>query len=270
MKPPAPPARRGTASRGGPRPASSAHARGPATAPPPPPEPWSDKDLARLERLLDEVPAPLQPMELSVLDGFLVGVALQPRPVPLSAWWPWVLDAESARQAPASFDGHALLATVQRRLRELSQAIALRQWFDPWVFELDDGDEDDADDEGTDEAAEDDEDVDDAAPARSLASEAVVPWVAGFSLATELFPELTALDAQRLLEPLAQLYMHLDPEDLEDADALQDEIDSLEPPAELAEAVESLVRASLLLADVSQPRSAPAPGARPARRPSRR
>ena len=57
----------------------------------------------------------------------------------------------------------------------------------------------------------------------------------------------------QLLEPLAGLYQFLDPEDLEDADELLAEIETLEPPATLDEAVEDLVRATLLMADVSLP-----------------
>jgi uncharacterized protein len=125
-----------------------------------------------------------------------------------------------------------LHALVRRRHAELERTIAQRQWFDPWVWELDE----------------------DASP-----SEAVMPWVAGFATAMEFFPALMRLDGPALLEPLAQLFMHLDPEDLEDADELLAEIETLEPPADMAEAVEMLVRASLLLADVSRPRQAHPP-----------
>jgi len=190
-----------------------------------------------LQSLLDEAAGPTEPLDVSMLDGFLVGVILQPRPVALSAWWPWVLDSEKG-QARADGDDQDLLHLVQRRHGELRQAIHDRQWFDPWVFELDE----------------------DASP-----SDTVLPWVAGFALAADVFPGLMNLDEGQLTEPLAQLYMHLDPDDLEDADALLEEIESLEPPEELEEAVESLVRASLLLADVSQPRpQARAAGGRPA------
>ena len=60
-------------------------------------------------------------------------------------------------------------------------------------------------------------------------------------------------------------------DDLEDADELIETIDSLEPPADLAEAVEGLVRATLLLADVGRPVRKPAGPQRvhPARRKSR-
>ena len=82
-------------------------------------------------------------------------------------------------------------------------------------------------------------------------SDPAYPWVAGFAAALETFPALLGNDESVLLEPLALLYRHLDPEDLDDADTLLAEIEALEPPADLAAAVEELVRATLLLADVA-------------------
>jgi uncharacterized protein len=49
--------------------------------------------------------------------------------------------------------------------------------------------------------------------------------------------------------------MHFDADDLEDAEALREVIDSLEPPADLAEAAQDLVRSVLLIAEVTRPRS---------------
>ena len=95
-------------------------------------------------------------------------------------------------------------------------------------------------------------------------SEALQPWVAGFAAALDRCPALLALDASELLEPLALLYLHFDPEDLEDADALLEVIETLEPPQDLAEAVQDLVRALMLIADVTRPR-ATAPRRPPAR-----
>jgi uncharacterized protein len=62
-----------------------------------------------------------------------------------------------------------------------------------------------------------------------------------------------------LLEPLSLLYMHFDAADLEDADALRAMIDTLEPPNDLADAVQDLVRSLMLIADVTRPRG----GAKP-------
>ena len=127
---------------------------------------------------------------------------------------------------------------MRRRHAELAAAIGERQWFDPWIYPLDD----------------------DATP-----SEAVLPWVAGFAAAMDLFPALMRLDDPELVEPLALLYRHFDADDLEDADALLAVIETLEPAADLAEAVQDLVRSLMLIADVSRPRTSPPP-AKPRRR----
>jgi uncharacterized protein len=214
------------------------HRRNPGAPPAAAPQQaLTERELAALEAALDAVPAPLEPLDISALDGFLCGVLLQPKRVADATWLPHVSDADG-RPLPAGFDARPLQALARRRHAELDAAIQARQWFDPWVFELD-GDE--------------------ASP-----SDAVVGWVAGFATAMEFFPALMALEAGKLREPLALLYRHLDPDDLEDADDLIEEIESLEPPADLAEAVEDLVKATLLLADVSRP--LPAARSRPGRR----
>jgi uncharacterized protein len=192
--------------------------------------PLTDAEMAELEERLDALPAPLEPLDLSMLDGYLAGVLLQPKPVAEADWWPTVLDVDG-RAAPARLNLAPLQALVRRRHAELNRAIHGRQWFDPWVFELDE----------------------DAEPL-----ETVMPWVAGFATAMELFPALMRQDSPELLEPLAVLYRAFDPDDLEDADDLLAAIEELEPPGDLAEAVESLVNSTLLLADVSRPQSAPA------------
>jgi uncharacterized protein len=196
-------------------------------------EPLSDAELDELQHCLDTVPAPLEALDVSMIDGFLCGVLLQPQPVPASRWLPFVTDADG-RALPRGFDARRLHALVLRRHAELDAAIARRRWFDPWVFELED-------DGGA-----------------TSASDAVYPWVAGFATALESFPGLLAFDAAEINEPLALVYRHLAPEDLEDADELMAEIESLEPPADMGVAVEELVRATLLLADVSRPLPQPA------------
>ena len=203
----------------------------------------SERDIDELQQLLDRVPAPLEPLDVSMLDGFLCGVLVQPVRIPASRWLPHVTDADG-RALPRSFDAARLHDLAQRRHAELDDAIARRQWFDPWVFELESDDED--------------------APTEA---DAVYPWVAGFATAMELFPKLMQRDAQALTEPLALLYRHLDPDDLEDADELLAEIETLEPPEDLGVAVEELVRATLLLADIGRPVPAPAARPRPKRPP---
>ena len=202
------------------------------------PPPLEDADLLRLQALLDALPEPLQPLDVSALDGYLCGVLLQPRPVPHSRWLPHVADLDG-RAAPGGAARDELVALVRRRHAELDAAIGQRQWFDPWIYPLD-GD--------------------------ASVAECVLPWSAGFAAAMELFPELMALDDAELVEPLALLFMHFDRDDLEDADALIAVIDTLEPPADIAEAVQDAVRALMLIADVTRPRAVAAPARRPATR----
>ena len=217
--------------------------------------PLTEDDIERLQAMLDTAPAPLDPLDVSMLDGFLCGVLLQPQAPASERWLRFATDSEG-RALPAAFDAKPLHALVRRRHAELAAAIDARQWFDPWVFELDDPDAPLAD-------ADFDFDEPDANPA----SQAVYPWVAGFALAMLHFPGLMAQDAKAITEPLALLYRHLQADDLEDADELLAEIETLEPPQGLSQAVEELVRATLLLADVSHPRPAAARPARGAQRP---
>jgi uncharacterized protein len=202
------------------------------------PQALDDNEIALLQVLLDRVPQPLQPLDVSAVDGFLCGVLLQPNAVEVSCWWPSVTDVDG-RSLPQGFDARDLQGLVLRRFAQLDQAIAARQWFDPWVFEMD---------------------------AQTSPSETVLPWIAGFAAAMERFPDLMRIDDARLMEPLALLYLHFDPDDLEDAQALQDLIDTLEPPADLGEAVQDIVRSLMLIADITRPA---APIARPEPRPRR-
>lgn len=204
-----------------------------------------DSDIERLQTLLEALPAPLEPLDVSALDGFLCGVLLQPQPVPAGQWLRWVSDVDG-RPAPPGPALDELQALARRRHAELDRAIGRRDWFDPWVFPAGD---DDAEDEGS-------------------AQDAVLPWVAGFAAAMDAFPGLVNHPSPELIEPLALLYLHFDPEDLEDADALLAVIETLEPPADLAEAVQDLVRALMLMADVTRPRAAPPAARKAARHPA--
>ena len=199
-----------------------------ARHPPSAPETEEEAPWQLLQGLLDGVPPPCAPLDVSALDGFLCGVLLQPTALQPAQWLRWVTDIDG-RALPVGFDAKRLHAAVLQRHATLRSAIADRDWFDPWVFELDEA----------------------ASP-----SECVLPWVAGFAAALDRFPGLMQIGDPQLLEPLALIYLHFDADDLEDADALQEVIDTLEPPSDLAEAVQDLVRSVMLLADVTRPRAA--------------
>jgi uncharacterized protein len=217
----------------------------------------SDTEVARLQELLDDlvVATPvLAPLDVSALDGYLCGVLLQPQPVSEPDWLPHVWDAEGRPLPPrAASLTPPLLALVRRRHAALDEAIAQRRWFDPWIFELATSGRQAPTGAATPADAIDGDVV-------SPCSESVLPWVAGFALAIDRFPALMRFDAQALAEPLALLYQHFDPDDLEgleDEPALAAALAEADPPADLAEAAEDLVRAVLLLADVSRPRPQP-------------
>ena len=101
------------------------------------PRPLDDREIDELQRLLDAVPPPLESLDVSALDGFLCGVIVQPRRIAVERWRPFVTDVDG-RPLPPGFDARRLHALVARREAELRGAIERREWFDPWVFELDD------------------------------------------------------------------------------------------------------------------------------------
>ncbi|MDE2397451.1 MAG: YecA family protein [Burkholderiales bacterium] len=186
-----------------------------------------DSEIQALQALLDRVPPPLEPLDTMALDGFLCGVILQPGAAPApERWLKYITDVEG-RTLPRTFPASDLRALVRRRHDELVAAIDARDWFDPWVYALDEV---------------------------ATPSQTVLPWVAGFAAAMDLFPALMRIDDPELIEPLALIYAHFDPDDLEDAEALLAVIETLEPPADLGEAVQDLVRSVMLIADVSRPR----------------
>lgn len=204
--------------------------------PPPDSESLAHDPPASLQALLERIPAPLEPLDVSMIDGYLCGVLLQPTPIPPNRWMPRVFDVDE-RKLPHGLDVAPIQSAVEARHAELAQAIARRDWFDPWIYELDES---------------------------TTASEAVLPWVGGMALALETFTGLTDARDPRATEPLALFYRHFDPDDLEDVEpALAEMIEEIEPAEDLAEAVQDIVRAVMLLADVTRPLQPPHKGRPP-------
>jgi uncharacterized protein len=180
-------------------------------------------DLVALADEIDAWPGPSAPLPLPMVDGFLVGALLQPRRAAFDRCWVAVFEGPAPPRGPAADRLHEAL---RQRHAELDDAIARRQWFDPWILEPEEG---------------------------ASLHDSLYPWVAGFAHAMATFEDLGDTDDPAFDEPLALLYQHLDPDDLEDAEALLEEISALPPPQELSEAVEQLVRATLLIADETRP-----------------
>jgi len=183
-------------------------------------------EFSELQRLLSAIPAPYTPLDISALDGYLVGVLLQqPRPLP-AQWMRWILDEQGRLDVAKSRQTQRLTQLIEKRHAELQQSIDARHWFDPWILTSD-------------------------KPESPRLS--VLPWVLGFTTACEHFPKLTDMNTPELNEALAGIYQHLEISDLEDANDLIAEIETLEYPPNLTEAVEQLVASTLLLADISHP-----------------
>jgi uncharacterized protein len=194
-------------------------------------------DPLEVEDVLGKLPAQFEPLDACALDGFLAGLLLQPRRIEAARWLPFVHDPQG-RPAPTALQAEPSLQRLQqlavRRHEQLDRAIEARQWFDPWVFELD-------------------------APA--TAADAVLPWIEGWAAALEAFPALLQGQQPALREPLAALFCYFDPDDLDDVDDIADLLAEMAPAQTLEDAVEDLVRNTLLIADVTRPlrRAPPAP-----------
>ncbi len=102
--------------------------------------PLSDREIEELDDLLAAVPEAFDPLNVVMLDGFLVGAALQPEPVPLEAVLPYVFDAEARAEAvPADPAVRQRMADlVARQYGYLSACLAAREGFDPIVFSVED------------------------------------------------------------------------------------------------------------------------------------
>jgi uncharacterized protein len=197
--------------------------------------PLTDAEIDELDRLLASVPEDYDPLDVGLLDGFLAGVALNPRSIPEAEWLPRVFDVQG-RAGAAPVDLARATELIRRREREIAAAIAGREAFDPVIFPL-------ADDE-TDEPL---------TGADGIA--ALEPWAAGFMNALETFPGVLEHSDAALWRPLAGVLRHLPAEEQEGELAeLKAAIEREAPLEDLDEALEHLVMAVLEVADVTRPR----------------
>ena len=198
--------------------------------------PLFDRDIAALDELLAGIDAERDPLDVAMLDGFLVGVLLQPDVVLPSAWLPLVFDGEGREAAlPDLPTAQRTIALVMRRYNELAACIVAREPFDPIVFEA-------VDDTGT-------------ALAGKAGIVALAPWAIGFAESLEAFPALAAAaaDDDGFASLLASILRHLPVgPDADDARA-QAEFDRELPLADLDEAIDELVATVLDIADITRP-----------------
>jgi uncharacterized protein len=206
--------------------------------------PLSDGEIGELDQILSAIPDERDPLDVDMMDGFLVGVLLQPDLVPPSAWMPLIFDADG-RDA-ASGDAGAgqerrAAALIMRRHQELAASIAAREPFDPIVFELEDERGEIV--EGKDGIV------------------ALAPWAAGFTNALNAFPSLreAAENDEALAATMMGILRHLpmDPdataESREAFDREQEDIDREVPLADLDDALDELMSCVFEIADITRP-----------------
>ena len=180
----------------------------------------TDAELDELADLLDATPAPLAPLDLLMLDGYLAGVLVQPSVVGPDEWLAPVFDTEG-RVLPDDTDAAWLArctTLIERRKGALNAGISEDGWFDPLVADV--------------------------------ASRSLLPWVAGFQWAQDCFPGLEDTGDDAVGAALARLYRHLPPQD--DAErALVATLDREKPLASVEAAVEDAVNAVVELWDLT-------------------
>ena len=209
----------------------------------------NDAEFAELDELLADIPEPLEPLDIVMLDGFLCALIVQPVLLEADAWLPYVFDAGGHRWGEAQPAAEQLRARslVLRRHAALNRSIAEYGSFDPFILEA--SEEDGAESEA-DVAAEPDPKAQPAEPVLvDPIGEALLPWVAGFEQALQLFPALADLDDPQVSLTLARLFRFL-PEDEQGTAAL---VARERPLASLEDAIAELVACVAELYELTLP-----------------
>lgn len=195
----------------------------------------NDAELDELAALLDATPEPLQPLDVLMLDGYLAGVLVQPRVVPIEEWLPPVFDFER-RALPESTDTAWLTRCknlIERRRDALNAGISEDGFFDPVIVDVDQLPP-----------------VSEYEPSQSPVSRALMPWSAGFQWAQECFPDLEDAADDAVGAALSRIYRHL-PAQADEDSMLIAVLDREQPLKDLDEGLEDLVNATVELWDLT-------------------
>jgi uncharacterized protein len=198
----------------------------------------SDAEFDELDRLLLAAPEPCRPLDVLMLEGYLVGVLVQPRVIAIDDWLPPVFNLEG--HAPG-VEGDVAWSTrcralIERRHLALNAAISEDGWFDPLVVDLDS-----------------EPPVSEYEPVRSPVSRALLPWAAGFHWAQQCWPDLGNLEDDAVASALARIYRHL-PAETDDDREIVSLLDREHPLATLDQGLEELVLAAVDLWDLTHRR----------------
>lgn len=202
----------------------------------PPMRDLSDADLDELDALLAATPAPLQPLDVGMLDGYLCGVLMQPVLIDAASWLAPIFDTDGAALPESLPPGwHERICTlVLRHHGALNRRLVEDGGFDPIVFDVDPA-----------AAA----DAAPAAGARAIFSP-LWSWVGGFEYALERFPQLLDNSDDAIGDLLDRILRYLPAEDGEDARMIA-RLDQSHPVATLDAAIEDLVDTVVALFDLT-------------------
>lgn len=198
----------------------------------------TDDEIEELDDLLAQTPEPLDPLDVTMLDGYLCGVIVQPELIDPALWLAKVYDINDG-DLPADADPAwraRCEALIVRHHAAINASLVENGGFDPLILELEEG-----------ETAQLPEEF----AGMSAISLALMPWVVGFQRATMLFPALLDSADDAVMPVLARLYRHLPPEDDEER-AIFETLEREQPLTNFDDAVEDLVQAVAEIADLTQ------------------
>lgn len=198
--------------------------------------PLTDAEIEEIDQLLATISEDFDPLDVSMMDGFITGVILNPADITEAQWLPLIYDVHGRPDAQPENPERAR-ELIQRRWREIASAIAARDYFDPVIFPLAD--------ETTDEPITD-----------ASGIPALEPWAVGFMNALDAFPGVLENEDNAVLAAVAGILRHLPSEEKDvELEKLKTEIGKEVPLADLDEALEHLVMGVLDTADITRPRT---------------
>lgn len=221
----------------------------------------TDAEFARLDELFCTSPVERDIADAVMLDGYLCGLLVQPRIVPVEEWLPRATrpaddeDDESSDEAapgePASAHSEPVMTDaawlaevtplITRRHAALTRSVVDDGTFDPFILEPEE-------DQPQDEA--DDPEADDIFAGLGPVSQALAPWVMGFQLACVHYEALFDTEDEAAMLALARLFRHLPRADKEMAE-LVETMERERPLETLDEGVDELVACTVELFDLT-------------------
>ena len=203
-----------------------------------------DAEFVELDELLAQVPEPLEPLDVVMLDGFLAAIVVQPELIDPERWLPYVFDAGGHRwgEAEPTAPQRRARALIARRFAAVNRSLAEYRGFDPLILEPDEGGGASAE-AGADSASE---------PGLDATTRAILPWVAGFEFAASIFPGLDDLGDDAVATALARLYRFL-PAAGEEDQVIAAVVARERPLESLDAAIEEIVACVADLYDLTEP-----------------